>query len=170
MEPLSSDHKTTVVRLLRRPTTNQDGGESTTNTFTAPESNPNTLETASSSAELRNKIGAPIIRHVPSTRSNVASNQRQRNVEKTRIAGQTGFHEKTESSSKPVSVPREEVPLPDFSSDSQWPSIGGTDESGRSQGAWSSVLATSQEGKGWSAIVKSAPLGKVLASYLRFVL
>ena len=159
MELSSGDYKNTVVRLLRRPT-NHENGESTITTFATPENN--TLKAGTS--EINSKIGAPIIRNVPS-RSNIASNQRQRDVEQTRLTGQTRVYQKTESLSKSnlVSLPREEMPLPDLSSDSQWPSIGG-EESGRSQGASSSVSAT-PEGKGWSAIVKRAPTEKVNISF-----
>ena len=58
----------------------------------------------------------------------------------------------------------ERIPSPplDLSSDTQWPSIGGTavEESARSPGAWPCV-STNQESKGWSTVVKSAPSGKV---------
>lgn len=157
MEPPTNDSKRTSIRLLRRPTAQENGESSVQDSLQAS-------ETASN--ELNSKIGAPIIRPVPS-RPTITFNQRQRNLEPTRSTNQTRYT-KIECLSKPgnqeVSVTGERIPSPplDLSSDTQWPSIGGiaAEESGRSQGAWPCV-STNQESKGWSTVVKSAPSGKV---------
>ena len=162
MEPPTSEHRGTNlpsagVRLLKRPTTNGSGGESSLHAVSSR---------GLGESGMSSKIGAPIIRRVPARPNTAATHQRPRELDKTGSTGQTRSQVVTEPSAAtatPHNRTEETLESLDLTSHQLWPSIGGAagTESGCGQEAWPSISS-----KGWSSVVKSAPSGKVIGHFI----
>ena len=156
MEPPTSGTNLPIsgVRLLKRPTTNGSGGESSLHAVSSR---------GLGESGMSSKIGAPIIRRVPAKPTTAAVHQRPRELDKTGSTGQTRSQVVTEPSAATATPHNRTEESLDLTSHQLWPSISGAagTESGCGQEAWPSISS-----KGWSSVVKSAPSGKVIGHFI----